>query len=48
MRADGLEQCLEIQLAAPASHIRDVALEQGVQILRRRRRLATNCGSGIP
>ena len=48
VRADGLEQRLEIQFAAPGSHFRDLALEQRVQSVRRRRRLATNCGSDIP
>src|SRR5712675_324839 len=45
--ADRFEQRLDIQLAVPASCLRDLALEQLVQVGGRLRRLATNCGRDI-
>ncbi len=45
--ADRFEQRLDIRLAVPASCLRDLALEQLVQVGGRLRRLATNCGRDI-
>ena len=47
VRADGLEQRLEVQLAAPAPGLRDLAFKQVVQAFRRLRGLATYCGRDI-
>jgi hypothetical protein len=47
VRADRLEQRIEIQVAAAASRLGDLALEQLVQGVGRLCCLATNCGSGI-
>ncbi len=44
---DSFEQRVDIQLAASVPRLRDLALEQVVQAVRRRRRLANNCGRGI-
>src|SRR6202021_4073657 len=41
---DRFEQRLDIQLAAPVPRLRDLALEQVVQAVGRRRRRADNCG----
>jgi hypothetical protein len=47
VRADRLEQGFYVEVAAPAARLRDVALEQVVQAVRRLRWLATNCGRDI-
>ena len=47
VRADGLEQRLEVQIAAPASRLRDLAFKEVVQAFRRLRGLVTYCGRDI-
>ncbi len=47
VRADGLEQRVEVELAAAAARLRDLALEQVVQAVRRLRWLAANGGRDI-
>ncbi len=47
MRADGLEQGREIQLAAASARLGHLALEQTIEMLLRWRRLAENGGRGI-
>ena len=47
VRADGLEQLLEVQIAAPASGLRDLAFQEVVQAFRRLRGLVTYCGRDI-
>ncbi len=47
VRTDRLEQRLEVQLAAPAPGLRDLAFKQVVQAFRRLRGLVTYCGRDI-
>src|ERR1700734_1099306 len=47
VRADGLEQGIEVEIRAPDPSLLDLALEQGVQAFRGLRWLAANCGRVI-